>query len=43
MQVLVLVCETIHTLFIETPLLIKLVHFQGYQPELVPTVVHGVT
>lgn len=30
------VCEFIHQLFIETPLLVKLVHFQGYPMEIVP-------
>ena len=36
------VCRFLHQLFIESPLLIKLVHFQGYSPELLPVTVDGV-
>lgn len=35
-------CLFIHQLFIETPLLAKLVHFQGYNPSVLPYAVVGI-
>ena len=35
-------CNFLHQLFIESPLLMKLVHFQGYRRELIPIIVDGV-
>eukprot|EP00873_Tetraselmis_striata_P003201 jgi/Tetstr1/423465/TSEL_014146.t1 len=34
--------ETLHTLFVRQPALVKLVHFQGYSPELLPVMVASV-
>eukprot|EP01132_Coremiostelium_polycephalum_P005187 gene5187-6455_t len=31
-----LICNFIHQIFIEKPLIIKLIHFQGYLPQLLP-------
>ncbi len=36
------VCTFLHQVFIENPMLMKLVHFQGYHPQLLPIVVFGV-
>jgi len=37
-----LICEFVHELFIEHPLLIKLVHFQGYEPSLLAMCAQGI-
>ncbi|KAG0609634.1 hypothetical protein M758_7G002500 [Ceratodon purpureus] len=37
-----LICATISSLIHTTPLLLKLLHFQGYEPSLVPMMVEGV-
>lgn len=37
-----LTCAFLHQLFIENPLLIKLLHFQGYDANLLPVTVQGV-
>eukprot|EP01105_Mastigella_eilhardi_P001660 TRINITY_DN1197_c0_g2_i1.p1 TRINITY_DN1197_c0_g2~~TRINITY_DN1197_c0_g2_i1.p1 ORF type:complete len:1069 (-),score=277.21 TRINITY_DN1197_c0_g2_i1:53-3259(-) len=36
------VCRFVHQMFIDNPLMIKLVHFQGYSEALVPVTVEGV-
>eukprot|EP00656_Telonema_subtile_P001551 TRINITY_DN10683_c0_g1_i4.p1 TRINITY_DN10683_c0_g1~~TRINITY_DN10683_c0_g1_i4.p1 ORF type:complete len:241 (-),score=56.03 TRINITY_DN10683_c0_g1_i4:107-829(-) len=41
-EALVMLCERIHKFFVESPILIKLVSFQGYPPSLIPIMVHGV-
>lgn len=41
-EIRVLICTFLHDLFIETPLMIKLVHFQGYPSELLPITVDGI-
>eukprot|EP01102_Stenamoeba_stenopodia_P007644 TRINITY_DN2154_c0_g1_i1.p1 TRINITY_DN2154_c0_g1~~TRINITY_DN2154_c0_g1_i1.p1 ORF type:complete len:435 (+),score=105.99 TRINITY_DN2154_c0_g1_i1:63-1367(+) len=41
-EIRAIVCTFIHQLFIESPLLIKLVHFQGYDMSLIPITVHGI-
>lgn len=41
-EIRVLICTSLHDLFIETPVMIKLVHFQGYSPELLPITVNGI-
>lgn len=43
MQVCAEVCRFVHQSFIATPLLIKLVHFQGYPLAVLPIAVEGVT
>ncbi|CAB4005916.1 Integrator complex subunit 2 [Paramuricea clavata] len=37
-----LVCSTLHQMFITDPKLAKLVHFQGYDPVLLPITVNGI-
>ncbi|XP_028396376.1 integrator complex subunit 2-like [Dendronephthya gigantea] len=37
-----LVCSTLHQMFITDPKLAKLVHFQGYDPVLLPVTVNGI-
>merc|ERR1711966_388942 len=41
-EVQIIICEVLHELFIEHPLLLKLVHFQGYEPSLIPMCVQGI-
>lgn len=41
-EVQMLICAFLHDLFIEHPLMIKLVHFQGYNPALLPITVMGI-
>ena len=36
------ICSFLHQMFLADPLLIKLVHFQGYDPELIPLLVREV-
>lgn len=36
------VCEFVHQRFLESPSLMKLVHFQGYSPLLLPVAVRGI-
>lgn len=38
----ILVCAFVHLLFIDNPLLLKLVHFQGYNPDLIEVLVIGI-
>ena len=38
----ILVCAFVHQLFIDNPLLLKLVHFQGYNPKLFEVLVVGI-
>jgi integrator complex subunit 2 len=37
-----LICTFLHQIFIEHPLMMKLVHFQGYDPALLPTTVSAI-
>lgn len=37
-----LLCGFIHSQFIKNPLLVKLIHFQGYDNSLIPMIVDGV-
>lgn len=41
-EIRMLTCNFIHDLFIENPLMIKLIHFQGYPTPLLPIMVGGV-
>eukprot|EP00294_Goniomonas_avonlea_P015338 CAMPEP_0114546214 /NCGR_PEP_ID=MMETSP0114-20121206/3816_1 /TAXON_ID=31324 /ORGANISM="Goniomonas sp, Strain m" /LENGTH=1136 /DNA_ID=CAMNT_0001730697 /DNA_START=10 /DNA_END=3417 /DNA_ORIENTATION=+ len=36
------ICAQLHAMFLEAPLLVKLVHFQGYDASLLPGLVQGV-
>ena len=36
------ICAALHLLFVEQPVLLKLVHFHGYDAELIPMMVDGV-
>ena len=41
-EIRTLICEFLHAQFIEQPLLVKLIHYQTYDPQLLPILVEGV-
>ena len=41
-EVRIVICSFVHQLFIANPLLLKLVHFQGYNPNLLPVFAVGI-